>query len=103
MRQPAEYGLTKELVAQAPIEALDEAVLHRFARRNVVPGDVGLLAPAQDRCRGELGAVVADHHSLLTALSDQPVQLTNDATARHRGVGLQSQAFACEVIDDGVW
>jgi hypothetical protein len=32
VRQAAEHGLVQQLVAQAPVEALDEAVLHRFAR-----------------------------------------------------------------------
>jgi hypothetical protein len=47
-------------VAQPAVEALDEAVLLRFARRDVVPADAGRIRPAQDRVRGQLGAVVAD-------------------------------------------
>jgi hypothetical protein len=35
-------------VAQAAVEALDEAILHRFARRDVVPFDGMLLLPSQD-------------------------------------------------------
>src|SRR6266516_2011869 len=44
---------------QAPVEALHEAILHRFARRDVVPLDVAILFPSQDGVRGELGAVGA--------------------------------------------
>ena len=32
-----EQVLVEALVAQPAVEALDEAILHRFARRNVVP------------------------------------------------------------------
>ncbi len=97
----AEQSLVQQFVAQAPVEALDEAVLHRLARRDVVLGDARFLLPAQDGRRHELRVVVADHHCGPTALSDQGVQLTSDAMARQRGVSHQSQALACEVIDDG--
>lgn len=43
-----EQVLVEALVAQAAVEALDEAILHRFARRNVVPFDTTLLLPRQD-------------------------------------------------------
>ena len=36
------------LVAQAAVEAFDEAILHRFARCDVVPFDATLLLPGQD-------------------------------------------------------
>ena len=37
MSQRGEQGLVEAFVAQATIEALDEAVLHRLARRDVWP------------------------------------------------------------------
>ena len=43
-----EQVFVKTLVAQASVEALDEAILHRFARRNVVPFDAAFLLPSQD-------------------------------------------------------
>src|ERR1700730_17294944 len=43
------------------VEALDEAVLLRFAGRDAVPSDAGLIRPAQDGVRGPLGPVVADN------------------------------------------
>jgi hypothetical protein len=79
MRQAAEHRLVQQLVAQAPVEALPEAVLHRLARRDVVPGDAAFLLPAQDRHRGQLGAIVAHHHGRPAALSDQPIQLASNA------------------------
>src|SRR6202795_432761 len=60
VRQRFEQRLVQQLVAQAAVEALDEAVLLRLAGRDVVPADAGRIRPAQDRIRGQLGAVVAD-------------------------------------------
>ena len=55
-----EQGFVEALVAELAVEALDEAILHRFARRDVVPFDVTLLLPGQDGVRRELGAIVAN-------------------------------------------
>ena len=43
-----EQVLVEALVAQPAVEALNKAILHRFARCNVVPFDVVLLLPGQD-------------------------------------------------------
>ena len=50
--------LVQALVAQAPVQAFDKTVLLRLAGGDVVPLDRTLLLPAQDRVRGQLGAVV---------------------------------------------
>ncbi len=55
--EAAEQRLVQEFVAHAAVESLADAVLHRLARRDVVPGDPGLDAPSEDGVRGELGAV----------------------------------------------
>jgi hypothetical protein len=47
-RQRREQRLVQAFVAQAAIEALNEAVLHWLARRDVVPLDAPFLRPAQD-------------------------------------------------------
>ena len=44
-----EQRLVQELVPQATIEALDEGVLHRLARIDVMPVDLGVGAPAMRR------------------------------------------------------
>jgi len=49
--------LVEELVAHPTVEGFDVAVLHRFAGRDVVPFDLMIDCPAEDRVRGELGAV----------------------------------------------
>ena len=48
-RQAPEEVLVQALVPEAPVQALDEAVLDGLAGRNVAPRDAALLLPAQDR------------------------------------------------------
>ena len=43
-----EEPLVEALVAQPTVEALHEAVLHRLARRDVVPFDMPVFLPCQD-------------------------------------------------------
>src|SRR6266496_3099986 len=59
-----------------------------------------LFAPAQDRIRGELGAVIGDDHSRLAAPLDDCDELAGNPSARDRGVGNRRQAFSRHVIDD---
>ena len=53
----AEQGLVEQLVAQAAVETLIEAILLGLARRDVTPANAGLVGPAQDGVRGQLRAV----------------------------------------------
>ena len=62
LRQAGEDRLVEAFVSETGVEALDEPVLLRFARRDVVSLDVAFLRPAQDRHAGQLGTIVADHH-----------------------------------------
>ena len=95
-----EQGLVEELVAHPAVEALDEAVLHRLAGRDVVPIDLVIDCPAKDRVRGELGAIVTDDHSWLAAGLDEHRQLAGDPYARDRGVGDRRQALTGYIVDD---
>src|SRR5271169_2856901 len=65
--QTAEQVLVQAFVAKAADEAFCKAVLHRLARRDVVPFDFVLLLPSQDRVRGQLGAIVADDQAGMSA------------------------------------
>ena len=77
-----------ELVAQAAVEALDEAVLLRFAGRDAVPADAGRIRPGQDRVRGQLGAVVADDRvRAASSPANDVVEFPGHAPAGDRGVG----------------
>ena len=60
--QRSEQRLVQEFVPQAPIEALDEGILHGFARCDVVPFDAAVISPGQDSVAGEFAAIVANHH-----------------------------------------
>jgi hypothetical protein len=58
--QRGEQRLVQAFIAQSANEALSKGVLLRLAGRDVVPADLAVLAPRQDRHAGRLGAVVAD-------------------------------------------
>lgn len=53
----AEEVFVQAFVAKPAVEGLDEGVLHRLARRNVMPFNTGGLAPPEDRMAGQLRAV----------------------------------------------
>lgn len=55
--QGRKQRFVQKLVAQATVEALDEGVLGRLARRDVVPVDLAVVCEGQDGVRGELGSV----------------------------------------------
>ena len=96
MAQPGEEVLVQAFVAEPAVEALHEAVLHGLARRDVVPLDMALLLPLQDGVRGQLGAVVADHHAGIAADLGDPVQLASHPDAGDGGVDDRGQAFPAE-------
>lgn len=95
-----EQRLVQELVAQAPVERLDERILDRLSRRDIVPFHPGLVCPAQDRGAGELRSVVADDHPWLAARRDQPIEFGCDPQTRERRVGNQGDVLAGAVVDD---
>jgi len=82
-----EQRLVEELVAHAPVEALDESVLGRLPRLDVMPIDLGRRRPADRRVRGELGSVVGNNRRRPPAPRDQIVEFANHALAGDRGVG----------------
>jgi hypothetical protein len=51
LHERGEQSLVRKLVAQATVETFDEGVLHRLARRNVVPVDLGNRPSPGWRCR----------------------------------------------------
>src|SRR5580658_203555 len=99
-RQATEHVLVEALVAEAAVEAFNEGVLHRLARRDVMPTDASILLPAQHGVGGELAAVVADYHQRLLALRDDRIELACNPAAGDRGVDNQRQALAGEVVDN---
>ena len=61
MAVASEQVLIEALVAEPADEGLDQFVLHRLARGDVVPIDLGVLLPLQEGIRGEFGAIVGDY------------------------------------------
>lgn len=60
MSQAVEEVLAQKLVPHPAVKALHEAVLYGFSRRDVVPFDLAVSLPLQDRVRGQFRAIVAD-------------------------------------------
>ena len=101
MGQAVKQGLVQKLIAHASVEALDEGVLHRLARRDVMPVDAMLRRPGEDGVRCELGSVVGDDHAGRgSATLDDAAQLPRHATARDRHVRNGAEALAGDVVDD---
>src|SRR5690242_8630909 len=78
MGERAEEGLVQQLVPEPAVEALDQGVLLRLARGDVVPLDASVLTPPQDRHAGQLGAVVRDARDRLAAPGDDRIELAPD-------------------------
>ena len=101
MSEAGEDRLVQELVAQARIEAFDKPVLVRLSRRDVVPLDIALLRPAQDRHAGQFGAVIADDRmGACHPLEHGCIKFTPDPRTRDRRVGDQAHALPAVVIND---
>ena len=94
LHERREQGFVQKLVAQATVEAFDEGVLHRLARCNVVPADLGLISPAQNGVAGQLRSVVADNSLGPAAPADQKIELTRHPPAGKRGIGHGGQTLA---------
>lgn len=96
-----EQVFVEALVAQATVEALDKAILHRFARCDVVPVDAKLFLPGQYSVRRKLGAVVAHDHPGATSALDDLIELAQHPPGGQRCVDDQAEAFPGEVVDQG--
>ena len=97
--QRGEQSLVQAFIAQPPDETFGKRVLLRLAWRDVVPADLALLAPAQDRRAGQLGAIVADaEQRTCTTPGDERSQLARHPGTGQRRVGDQAQALASEVV-----
>lgn len=53
-------GLIEAFVAQPAIDAFDEAVLHRFAGRDLVPFDAPFILPLEDGVRGQFCSLLGN-------------------------------------------
>lgn len=64
----AEQVLIEAFVPEAAVQSLDEAILSRLSRRDLMPFDAGVLLPLQDRLRRQLGAVAPTAAAAETAV-----------------------------------
>src|SRR5690606_24339181 len=87
-------------VTHLAVEALDVAVLHGLAWREVVLVDPVIPRPGKDCDRGELRAVVGDGHPRLAASSDQGRQRAGHALPGDRGIRDRGQTLPGGVVDD---
>lgn len=97
--EAAEKMLAEALVPQPADEALNKAVLHRLARRDVMPFDLAVPAPGEDRMRGQVGAIVTDHHARPASLLADAIKLPGHPLAGQGGVDYGRQAFPAEVVN----
>ncbi len=65
MGEVAKQRLVQKLIPHPAVEAFDETVLHRLARRDVMPIDLVLSTPLQDRVRGQFGVIARREEGLL--------------------------------------
>jgi hypothetical protein len=77
-----EQRFVQKLIAHASVETFAEAILHRLARRDVMPLDLVFGRPGQDGVRGELCPVIGNDHARLATPADQRRQLSGHALAR---------------------
>ena len=79
MAEIVEDRLIEQFVPHPAVERLTDAVLHRLARRDEMPGDALLLRPGEHRVRGEFGPVVGNNQVRLAAPGDDRVEFAGDA------------------------
>ena len=101
MAQCREQVFVEAFIPQASVEALHEAVLHRFARRDVMPFDLAILLPIQHGVR-----LVSSVPLSLTNMQGKPrisaILSSSRATrlSRQRSIDHSRPTFSAEVVDD---
>jgi len=92
--------LVEAVIAEGAIEALDEGVLHRFARLDMMESNAGALSPEVEGFAGELRAIVHGDGLGKTTRESQALENGNDRGPADGGVDMDGQALAGEVIDE---
>lgn len=86
---------------EATVEAVDEAVLHWLARRDIMSVHAACIGPGRDRIAGQFAAIVTDHHLRLAAFDHEPIEFVGNPHAGQRRIRDQPWAPARAVVDDG--
>jgi len=95
-----EQLFVEALVPQTADEGLGKSVLHRLARRDVVPFDAAILLPFQHGVGGEFSPIVADHQARVAASFGDGVEFARDPLAGDRVVDDRGRTFSAEVVND---
>ena len=98
--QRVEDFAVEQFVAQTRVEALDEAVLPRAARRNVGGLRADRRDPFLDGLRHELRAVVRANIGWNAAQDEQVRQNVDDVGGLELAIDPDRQAFVRELVDD---
>ena len=88
------------LIAQPAVEALDIAVFDRLARTDEVQVHSVVIGPQIHRLTCELGSVIDGDRLRRASQSNDWVERRSDLLSAQRGIGMQGQALAGELIDD---
>jgi hypothetical protein len=99
MAQVVEQVFIQTFIPHSAVEAFDEAILHQFAGRDVMPINLAIFLPFQDRIRSQFGPIVADHHTGVSTHLGNPIQFTRNTVTRQRCIDDCSKTFAAEVVD----
>ena len=91
--------LFEKLVSEPTIEALDQDVLGRHSRCDIVPVHAGPVLPVEHGPTGEFAAIVGNDRLGPTVEPGDPIKFPGNTGARDRGVSDQTKALACAVVD----
>jgi hypothetical protein len=92
--------LVEAVIAEGTIEALDEGVLHRFPRLDMMESNAGALRPEVEGFASELGAIVHGDDFGKPTRERQALENGNDRGPVDGSVDMDGQALASKVIDE---
>ena len=81
MTEAFEEVFVQAFIPQPAVEAFDEAVLHRLAGGDEVPGHAAFPAPSEHGVGGKLRPVIRDEHAGLASKLDELIQLARNPDA----------------------
>lgn len=95
-----EHVVVEAFVPKLPVEALDEGVLRRLSRRNVMQLYAMLSRPRKHCETCQLGAVIHHDGFWQSAFVGDPIEYAANASTADRGVDFDREGFTREVVDD---
>lgn len=99
MARGREQVFVQAFVAHPPVEAFDQAILHRLTWRDAMPLDVAIFLSFEHVVRRQFGSIVPDNHTGVTAQLVYSVQFVGDTRTADGCVHDSSKALPAEAID----